>query len=85
MYGDQFGEFVCGYWGLEGLPRRRSTSLTTVKPLLSGHLYQAVSINFSEVPINYLLFIVFYHTSATGHTVYGVKLSLTFLFWLKKR
>ena len=21
MYGDQFGEFVCGYWGLEGLIR----------------------------------------------------------------
>ena len=20
MYGDQFGEFVCGYWGLKGLP-----------------------------------------------------------------
>ena len=19
MYGDQFGEFVCGYWGLKGL------------------------------------------------------------------
>jgi len=21
MYGDQFGEFVCEYWGLEGLIR----------------------------------------------------------------
>ena len=60
----------------------------------SGHLYQAVAINSSEVPTNYLLlsspllnghFKKTYYTSATGDTVYGVKLSLTFLLWLKKR
>ena len=22
MYGDQLGEFVCGYWGLKGLSRQ---------------------------------------------------------------
>ena len=89
MYADQFGEFACGYWGLEGEPCRRTTFMTTVKPLLSGHLYQAISINFTEVPTNYLLlsspllndhFEKTYHISATGRTVYDVKLSLTFLF-----
>ena len=29
MYGDQFGEFVCGYWGLKGL--KIADSLTLVK------------------------------------------------------
>ena len=23
MYGDQFGEFVCGYWGLKGISQDR--------------------------------------------------------------
>ena len=24
MYGDQFGEFVCGYWGLKGIEQAKN-------------------------------------------------------------
>ena len=35
MYGDQFGEFVCGYWGLrvKSLTRSRYVVTVQIKPL----------------------------------------------------
>ena len=45
MYRDQFGEFVCGYWGLKGYtdssrsPQMHFSYLLYMKPLLSGHIY----------------------------------------------
>ena len=34
MYRDQFGEFVCGYWGLKGLKKKtRSPKLKMLGPL----------------------------------------------------
>ena len=40
MYGDQFGEFVCGYWGLKGL----NAGFLPVPPML-------LSLNLSELSI----------------------------------
>ena len=40
MYGDQFGEFVCGYWGLKGL----NAGFLPVPPTL-------LSLNLSELSI----------------------------------
>ena len=34
MYGDQFGEFVCGYWGLKG-----SQNLPTAGSLTWDYLF----------------------------------------------
>ena len=34
MYGDQFGEFVCGYWGLKGLWYVKRKSVTKFLPWL---------------------------------------------------
>ena len=33
MYGDQFGEFVCGYWGLKGYPHTYSYTLIFIHSL----------------------------------------------------
>ena len=41
MYGDQYGEFVCGYWGLKGEDRLYCTvrdSFTKVKHTDQSHL-----------------------------------------------
>ena len=40
MYGDQFGEFVCGYWGLKGLwyvKRKSVTFLPWLRSRAFGH------------------------------------------------
>ena len=37
MYGDQFGEFVCGYWGLKGY-LHFSLLLSQFQPIFSTHL-----------------------------------------------
>ena len=42
MYGDQFGEFVCWYWGLKGL---KTGIIITVVNQLKGEIKQATIIN----------------------------------------
>ena len=34
MYGDQFGEFVCGYWGLKGQQRLILNLLCLLAPII---------------------------------------------------
>ena len=36
MYGDQFGEFVCGYWGLKGYKRLKTIEDFKTVTLKSG-------------------------------------------------
>ena len=36
MYGDQFGEFVCGYWGLKGKGRTSQKEQIVLELELNG-------------------------------------------------
>ena len=54
MYGDQFGEFVCGYWGLKGYrgvsTRRELTAICRcfLKPCLNWQNPSLCSYDFSQ-------------------------------------